>query len=132
VCPTVIIRSCVVFIVLAVSGFPWPASGQEGLSAFMQRKLTHASKILEALTTEDFDSIVKHSQAINLLCEDELWLVRKTPEYSERSKEFQRSVYAITQAARNKNLEGATLAYVDATLKCVNCHRYLRTAERQE
>ena len=49
-----------------------------------------------------------------------------TPEYRERSKEFQRSINSITDAARKKNLEAAALAYVDATPKCVNCHQYIR------
>src|SRR5687768_17031372 len=97
-----------------------PAYAQE-LSAFMKAKLGHAEKTLEGLATGDFDLIAKHSQAISLLCEDELWMVRKTPEYQERSNEFRKSVNAITDAARKKNLEAATLAYVDTTMKCVSC-----------
>ena len=102
------------------------AAAQDRLSVFMKRKLEHAEKTLEALAKEDYDAIITHSQAISLLCEDELWMVLETPEYRERSKEFQRSVYGITEAARKKNLEGAALAYVDTTLKCVSCHQYLR------
>jgi cytochrome c556 len=104
------------------------ANAQEPLSAFMKAKLEHSQRTLEGLAKGDFDLVAKHSQAISLLCEDELWAVLKTPEYSERSKEFQRSVNAITDAARNRNLEAATLAYVDATLKCVSCHKYVRQA----
>jgi cytochrome c556 len=103
-----------------------PASAQDILSAFMKAKLDHAEKTLEGLAREDYELIEKHSQAINLLCEDEKWAVMKTIEYHERSREFQRSVYAITVAAREKNLEAATLAYVDTTLKCVSCHKYVR------
>jgi cytochrome c556 len=102
------------------------ASAQDKLSAFMQRKLGHAEKTLEGLVREDFDAIVTHSQAISLLCEDELWALLQTAEYRERSNEFRRSVNSITDAARKKNLEAATLAYVDATLKCVSCHKYVR------
>ena len=101
-------------------------SADDALSAFMKVKLVHAEKTLEGLAKADFDLIAKHSQAISLLCEDELWMVLKTPEYQERSNEFRRSVNAITNAARKQNLEAATLAYVDATLKCVSCHQHLR------
>jgi cytochrome c556 len=55
-----------------------------------------------------------------------MWMVLKTPEYQQRSNEFRRSVDAITNAARKKNLEAATLAYVDATMNCVTCHKYVR------
>ena len=102
------------------------AAAQDALSAFMKAKLEHSQKTLEGLARADYDLVAKHSQAISLLCEDELWAVLKTPEYQDRSNEFRRSVNAITDAARKKNLEGATLAYVDATLKCVSCHKYVR------
>ena len=102
--------------------------GEGELAAFMKAKLGHSEKLLEGLAREDFQLIAKHSQAISLLCEDELWAVLKTPEYLDRSNEFRRSVNAITEAARRKNLEAATLAYVDSTMKCVTCHRYIRQA----
>src|SRR5262245_22852370 len=113
-------------LLLAAGVFGTGARAEDRLAAFMQAKLTHAEKTLEGLAKADFDLIVKHSQAISLLCEDELWAVLKTPEYHERSREFQRSVNTITDAARKKNLEAATLAYVDATMKCVTCHKYVR------
>jgi len=125
-------RFLCLLLLMAVIGcaaaLPSPAIGQEKLSNFMRVKLEHAQKTLEGLSKGDFDQIAKHSQAISLLCEDELWMVMQTPEYRERSKEFQRSVNAITDAARKKNLEAATLAYVDATMKCVSCHKYIRQA----
>jgi cytochrome c556 len=102
------------------------ARGEDDLSAFMKVKLRHAEKVLEGLATEDYELIVKNSQAISLLCEDEMWAVLQTPEYRERSREFRRSVDAITEAARGKNLEAAALSYVDATMKCVSCHKYVR------
>jgi cytochrome c556 len=122
-------RTLVVLAVLAASGMLAPsASAQNEVAAFMKAKLVHAEKVLEGLATEDFDLIVKHSQAISLLCQDELWSVVKTVEYHERSKEFQRSVNAITEAGRQKNLDAAALAYVNTTLSCVNCHKYVRKA----
>ena len=113
-------------ITIAGLGAASQANAQDALSAFMKAKLEHSQKTLEGLAKADYDLVAKHSQAISLLCEDEMWAVLKTPEYHERSKEFQRSVNAITDAARKKNLEAATLAYVDATMKCVSCHKYVR------
>ena len=113
-------------LAVIVLSFGGRAQAQDRLAAFMQDKLTHSEKTLEGLAKGDFELIAKHSQAISLLCEDELWAVLQTPEYLERSKEFRRNVNAITEAARKKNLEGATLAYVNATLNCVSCHKYLR------
>ena len=106
--------------------FSGPLRAQDNIVEFMQAKLKHSQQLLKGLATEDFDLIAKNSQAISLLCEDELWMVLKTPEYLERSTEFRRSADSITQAAKQKNLEAAALGYVDMTLKCVNCHKYLR------
>ena len=105
-------------------------SSADDLGDFMRAKLSHSEKILEGLTSADYDLIAKHAQAMSLLCVDEEWQVLKTPEYAERSREFRRSVDAITSAARAKNLEGASLAYVDTTMKCVSCHSYLRQNSR--
>jgi hypothetical protein len=102
------------------------ASAEDDLSAFMKVKLRHAERVLEGLATEDYELIAKNSQAMSLLCVDEMWAVLQTPEYRERSLEFRRSVDAITEAARQKNLEAAALSYVDATMKCVSCHKYVR------
>ena len=106
------------------------AAAAQDVSAFMRLKLGHAEKTLEGLAKEDFDLIITHSQAISLLCEDQMWMVLQTPEYRERSNDFRRSVNAITDAARKKNLEAATLAYVDSTLKCVSCHKYVRQSRK--
>jgi cytochrome c556 len=106
------------------------ANAEDKLAAFMKAKLEHSGKVLEGLAREDYELIGKHSQAISLLCEDELWSVLQTPEYVERSKEFRRSVYAITEAARKKNLEAAAFAYVDSTMKCVSCHKYVRQTRK--
>ncbi len=99
---------------------------QDNVAVFMKLKLKHSQQVLKGLATEDFDLIAKNSQAMSLLCEDELWQVLQTPEYSARSAEFRRSVEAVTEAAKKKNLEAAALGYVDVTLKCVNCHKYVR------
>jgi hypothetical protein len=61
-----------------------------------------------------------------LLSHEQAWRVIQTEEYLQRSAEFRRSIDALTEAAKKQNLDGATLAYVDATMKCVECHKYVR------
>lgn len=96
------------------------------VSEFMRAKLNHSQRVLEGLTVEDFDMIAKHAQELSLLSQATTWQVLQTAEYRERSTEFRRSADALSEAARKKNLEGAALAYVDVTMKCVNCHKYVR------
>ena len=122
-----IVPAILVFVAIgSATSINSPARGEDDLAAFMKVKLRHAEKVLEGLATEDYELIVKNSQAMSLLCEDEMWAVLQTPEYRERSREFRRSVDSITEAARSKNLEAAALSYVDSTMKCVSCHKYVR------
>lgn len=96
------------------------------LRDFMRVKLSHSQKVLEGLTTVDFDLIVKNSQAMSLLSQESNWKVLQTQDYLDRSREFRRTCDALTEAARKKNLDGAALAYLDLTMKCINCHKYVR------
>lgn len=98
----------------------------DNVETFMLRKLAHAQKVLEGLATEDFDSIAKNAQELSLLSQATQWQVLQTPEYVRRSAEFRRAADELKSSAQEKNLDGATLAYVNVTIKCVECHKYVR------
>jgi cytochrome c556 len=121
------IRTAMFAALVCVLSCATSARAQDKRAAFMKAKLNHSEKLLEGLAREDYELIAKNAQAISLLCEDELWSVLQTPEYLERSNEFRRSVNAITNAARKKDLDAAAFAYVDSTMKCITCHKYVRT-----
>lgn len=93
----------------------------------MRAKLQHAQKVLEGLTLEDYDLISDNAQKMSLLSNAAQWQVIQTPEYVRRSGEFRRATDALTAAAKRKNLDGATLAYVRMTIRCVECHKYVRS-----
>lgn len=116
---------------LSVGGWIWgwakdPAVEPNRVGDFMQLKLTHAQKVLEGLATEDFDAIAKHAQNLSLLSQESNWKVLQTAEYLEHSVDFRKTADAMGAAAKKENLDGAALAYVDMTMKCLNCHKYVR------
>ena len=94
--------------------------------AFMRLKLDHSQKVLEGLAMEDFELVAKHARLIALLTEDENWKLFQTVEYRHFSAEFQRLANELTKEAQKKNLDGTALAYVQMTMSCVNCHKYVR------
>jgi cytochrome c556 len=98
------------------------------VAAFMRMKLEHSQKVLEGIAVEDFALIERDSQRLSLLSQAANWQVLQTPDYLQHSLDFRRSADALTKAARDKNLDGAALAYVQMTMNCVNCHKYVRTA----
>lgn len=99
---------------------------EKKVSDFMALKLEHTQAVLDGLVREDFTKIDTHAQQISLLTHDEAWQVIQTPEYRRRSDEFRRTADNIAKAAQKKNIDGATLAYVEMTLQCVSCHRAIR------
>ena len=91
----------------------------------MERKLEHAQGVLSALAREDFDALNKHADALLTLSEEQ-WISQETPEYRAQLKDFWVVLEGVKSAADEKNIDGATLAYVQMTLSCVRCHKYLR------
>jgi cytochrome c556 len=56
--------------------------------------------------------------------------IRKSAEHQEQTGEFAQQAKSIKKAAREKNIDGATLAYFGMTLSCVSCHRHMRGSEQ--
>jgi hypothetical protein len=117
--------------VLAVAGI-WSLTGISAepqpnqVKDFMRVKLVESQKVLEGLALEDFDLIAKNAQAMSLLSQESNWKVLQTEEYLRHSQDFQRTADAIRDAAKKKNLDGAALGYVELTMKCIQCHKYVR------
>ncbi len=117
--------------IVALAVVSWLAPGGHGqqpnkLSDFMRVKLRHSQKVLEGLVLEDFDEIVKNSQEMSLLSLAATWQVLQTPEYVDYSRKFRNAADALSEAAKQKNLDKATLAYNQVTARCVECHKYVR------
>jgi hypothetical protein len=54
------------------------------------------------------------------------WIRADTPEYQTMLRDFLYANKSLTLAAREKNLDAATVAYLQLTLSCVNCHKVVR------
>ncbi|HXG08220.1 MAG TPA: hypothetical protein VNK04_00360 [Gemmataceae bacterium] len=96
------------------------------LSDLMKRKLEHSQKVLEGVALNDFNKIAKHADELIFISKRAEWKVLKTPQYELHSNEFRRTAEELVQKAKDKNLDGAALAYVDLTLTCVKCHKHVR------
>jgi hypothetical protein len=96
------------------------------LRELMQRKLQASQKVLEGIALNDFDKISKSAEDLLLISKATDWKVVRTPAYELYSNEFRRNVDNLVRMAREKNLDGAVLSYLDLTLNCVKCHKYVR------
>lgn len=92
----------------------------------MEKKLVAAQKLLAALAQNDFNAIKENAEVLNDLSKQAAWKLIETPRYEQYSDEFQRLTLRMANQAREKNLDGAALSYVDMTLICIKCHQHVR------
>jgi hypothetical protein len=92
----------------------------------MQRKLDRAQKVLEGVVTNDFAKIRKNAEDLIEISKAAEWRVIKTPRYETYSNDFQRTADNLIKNAKDRNLDAAALTYVELTLSCVKCHKYVR------
>jgi hypothetical protein len=103
-----------------------PTPKKIAMKLFMRKKLEASQSVLEGLAVEDFDLITagaRHLKATSAAAE---FMVVNDPMYAQHADEFRRVVDKLEKAGKEKRLDGATLAYVDMTLSCVECHKYVR------
>jgi hypothetical protein len=100
------------------------------VAKYMRAKLLYSQQLLEALALEDYEQMAKSSQDLKLLSQESIWNVLETEQYVQHSNDFRRRTDALLQAAKRKNLDGASLAFVELTLNCVQCHKYVRDVGR--
>jgi hypothetical protein len=123
--------------VFALSATFLTVRGQEpkarSRAEFMRMKLEYSKKALEGLTLENYDSIARNARALRLLSQAAEWEVPTIPnatDYVVYTREFQLLTDEMANKARDKNIDGATLAYLRLTMNCVNCHKYVREVAR--
>ena len=93
---------------------------------FMRDKPELSQKVLEGLALEDFDLIIAKAAKLSAMNKEADWRVFENPDYDQPSLVFRRQVDALAKAAKDKNLDAATLAYVRLTMSCVDCHKLVR------
>jgi hypothetical protein len=116
-------------VAVALLGMTGDGQGEEpkkAVSELMQRKLQASQKILEGVAINDFDKIAKNAEELLTVSKLAEWRVLKTPRYDLFSGELQRTAETLIKNAKDKNLDAASLNYVDLTLTCVKCHKYVR------
>jgi hypothetical protein len=107
--------------------------GPRRRSEFMRLKLEYSKQVLEGLTLEEYPKVIEGAKALEKLSRAAEWEVPTIPdaaEYLAFSSEFRRLADEMVRKSREKNIDGATLAYLRLTMNCVNCHKYVRQGSR--
>ena len=132
-------RALVVLLLLAGACVPAGRGGDDPdkpskTAELMKKKLKCSQSILEGIALNDFDKIADNADRLITISQQAEWVVVKTPQYEVFSNRFRRNAESLVKNAKAKNLDGAALDYVDLTMTCVKCHKYVRETRmtRQE
>lgn len=117
-----------------LSGASKPASqaGQDKTERqlFMRGKLAMVQKIVEGITTEDYEMIDSGGLELATLTESAAWKSDRDPYYQYYSRNFEQAVKGLISAAKSESVEKATFAYVHVTISCTACHQHVRGTVR--
>ena len=103
-----------------------PAPSRKAHAELMRKKLNSAQTVLEGMVLEDFGLMMQGAQELKKISTAAEFNVIDFGEYSLFADKFRRVTEKLEKKAKEKNLDGATLAYIDMTMSCVECHKYVR------
>jgi hypothetical protein len=112
------------FLVLAAL----PTGSQTPVESLMKAKAGYAHRLLDAVVLGELETVRDQAFRLKAVAETADWNVMDTPEYIRESEAFLRATDRLLQAAGSKNHEAVALAYVEITLSCVHCHRYVNAS----
>jgi hypothetical protein len=104
-----------------------PHDKKIAMKTFMRKKLEASQSVLEGLAVEDFDLIERGARQLKTTGAAAEFMVINDPIYAGHADDFRKVIDRLAKAAKDRNLDGSTLAYVDMTMSCVECHKYTRT-----
>ena len=102
------------------------AEKESGVKEAMRKKVAYSQQVLVGMTLEDYGLIANNAEKLVELSNKTNWYSRQVPEYELFLNEFRRNAEQLMKAGKQKNLDAASLAYVQMTLSCVSCHKFLR------
>ena len=96
------------------------------LHRFMRQKIHASNLILEGLCTDDLKAVANGTQTLLKMPGEARWRVSNDVLYRRYSTEFVQAVEELQKEAESNNMEGASMAWVNVTMKCLKCHKWVR------
>ena len=103
-----------------------PVNDKMGRQIDMRSKLAMVQKIVEGISTEDFETIEAGATELATLAESAAWKSSRDPYYRHYSANFEQAARGLIDAAKRESVEKSTFAYVHATFACTACHQHVR------
>lgn len=119
-----VVTAAIVLFVCAPGSTEGPQ--EDSVKKLMSLKLEYSQKVLESVVREDFEALADLSFKLSVLTGTADWSVVRTEQYNQHTADFRRAVERLRVAPQDHNIDAAAMAYVNMTLQCVQCHKYVR------
>ena len=96
------------------------------VSVFMRAKLLNSQNVLEGLTTENFDLIRQGAEKMLVMSKAAEWRIGGGGAYALDTAQFVASAQDLIKNAKDRNIDGATVSYLQLTMNCITCHKHIR------
>ncbi len=106
------------------------AATEDG-GAVMKEKLRFSHQLLTSLAQEDYPQLEYAAQELRRIARQQ-WEENPSAEYRTQLQVFWTTLEGIEAGAQRKEIDEATLAYMQMTLSCVKCHKLIRREQRQQ
>ncbi len=103
-----------------------PTKVDRPLQTFMRGKLTASTKILEGLALEDLVLVKEGAIELNRMSAAAKWRQHEDVLYRQFSAQFRQTTADLIESSREGLLDRSALKWMDATMNCIECHRYVR------
>ena len=100
------------------------------LGIAMRAKLGASQRIVEGLTSANFDLVRQGADELRGICDSRIWRHREDQIYTHYRGELHRSAIKMIEMADQQNLDGAAYTYMHTLTTCINCHQYSRDVLR--
>ena len=96
------------------------------LHRFMRQKMQASNLILEGLCMDDLKAVAAGTQTLLKMPNEAKWRVSNDMMYRRYSNEFVQAVEELQKEAEENDIDGASMAWVNVTMKCMKCHKWVR------
>lgn len=103
-----------------------PPAGQTDRAAIMRAKLASTQKIVEGLLANDFVLIQRGGDELDRIGHSDAWAAAEDQVYAHYRNELQRQAVKISRLGQERNLDGASYAYMHLLTACIGCHSHCR------
>ena len=121
-------RACLGAVILVVGATTVGSAQRPSLGELMREKLMHAETLVGAVVLGNHGQTAQSAAELVRLSEATTWSPLQTPQYLNQASQFRVAAQTLADEARARDIDGVSLAYMEMTLSCVQCHKHVRGA----